>query len=104
MIATGAGRSLLALKLPTERLHPKAVAPVAYLLAGCTKEEDKMKAYVHRDVCVGSALCVQIAPEAFELDDEGKSHVVDATAADLDTLKEAARNCPVQAIVVEEED
>ncbi len=62
-----------------------------------------MKAHVNRELCVGSAICVQIAPDAFQLDDEGKSHVVDASAADLETLKEAARNCPVQAIVVEEE-
>jgi ferredoxin len=62
-----------------------------------------MKAHVNRDVCVGSAICVQIAPEAFELGDDGKSRVVDASAVDEDTLREAVRNCPVQAIVIDEE-
>ena len=62
-----------------------------------------MKARVDQGVCVGSAICVQIAPEVFELGDEGKSHVVDAAAADEDRLREAARNCPVQAIVLEED-
>lgn len=62
-----------------------------------------MKARVDQDVCVGSAICVQIAPEAFELGDDGKSHVVDASAADADRLRKAAKDCPVQAITVEEE-
>ena len=61
-----------------------------------------MKPRVQRDVCVGSAICVQIAPEVFELGDDGKSRVVDALAADEETLREAERNCPVQAIVLEE--
>lgn len=62
-----------------------------------------MKPRVKREVCIGSAMCVQIAPEVFELDDEGKSTVVDAQGADDDTLRNAKQSCPVQAIVLEDD-
>jgi ferredoxin len=62
-----------------------------------------MKARVDRDVCIGSAMCVSIAPEVFELDDEGLSRVVNPDAGDEDLLREAAENCPMQAIILEDD-
>jgi ferredoxin len=67
------------------------------------KRGGNMKAKVDRDVCIGSAMCVSIAPEVFELDDEGLSRVVNPDAGDEDLLRDAAENCPVQAIILEDD-
>lgn len=62
-----------------------------------------MKARVDRDICIGSAVCVSIAPDIFELDDEGLSRVVNPEAGGEDLLRKAAENCPVAAIILEDE-
>mgnify|MGYP006294785897 CR=1 FL=1 len=63
-----------------------------------------MRAKVDRDLCIGSAMCVATAPDVFELDDEGLSRVVDEGAADEDTLRQAAEGCPVQAVILEDDE
>ena len=63
-----------------------------------------MKAKVDRDLCIGAAMCVGTAPEVFELDNEGLSHVVDPDAGDEDLLREAAESCPVQAVILEDDE
>ena len=55
---------------------------------------------VDRDLCIGSADCVDTAPAVFELDDEGKAVVIDPDGASFDEVLEAAQNCPVTAIFV----
>ena len=59
---------------------------------------------VDRDLCIGSGDCVASEPAVFALDDEGKAIVLDADAAEIDDIVEAARNCPVTAIFVIGED
>jgi len=61
-----------------------------------------VKITIDRDKCVGAAVCVAIAPEVFELDDEDKSKVIDAEGAPIEDIKEAADRCPTGAITVEE--
>ena len=63
-----------------------------------------MKAIVDRDLCIGSAMCVATAPDVFDLDDGGLSYVIDPEAVDEDLLREAAEGCPMQAIVLEDEE
>jgi len=63
-----------------------------------------MKAKVDQNVCIGSAMCVATAPGAFELGGDGLAHVVDSSAEDDETLREAAESCPVQAIILEDDD
>jgi ferredoxin len=55
--------------------------------------------------CRGHALCLGIAPDAFEfLDLEDRSAVRDgAEHVPVDVLLAAARECPERAITVEEE-
>ncbi len=61
------------------------------------------KVGVDRNLCIGSGDCVRIAPNTFQFDAETKS-VVKAQGADPDErLLEAARTCPVAAIVVQDE-
>jgi ferredoxin len=43
---------------------------------------------------------VDTVPAVFALDDEDKAIVLDADAAGLDDLVEAAQNCPVDAITI----
>lgn len=59
-----------------------------------------MKLKVNQENCIGCGLCVSIAEDLFELNDEGKSVVkVDTIAEDKqDAAKEAIENCPVAAI------
>lgn len=56
---------------------------------------------VDRDLCVGSTMCVNIAPRAFALDDDRLSHVVDPHGEPVDTLLEAVEHCPMAAITFE---
>jgi ferredoxin len=59
---------------------------------------------VDQVTCIGSANCVEIAEGVFRLNDEEKAEVVDPTAQDIETLRKAEEQCPVAAILVEEQD
>ena len=63
-----------------------------------------LKVKVDRLLCIGTADCVAIAPNTFELDDEAKSVVKNQNADSDEKLLEAAKVCPVLAIIVEDED
>lgn len=59
------------------------------------------KVVVDRDLCIGAAPCTTVAPDAFELDDEGKAVVKPGWAnVEGKTILEAAQSCPVNAILV----
>ncbi len=59
---------------------------------------------VDRELCFGFGDCVDSAPGLFDLDEEGKSVVIDPEAHDLDDLLVAAQDCPVDAIIVVDAD
>ena len=75
------------------RLDAPTSGPVASERLGVTIEID-------RELCFGFGDCVDAAPAAFRLDEESKSVVVDPEAYDLETLVQAAQDCPVDAIFV----
>jgi ferredoxin len=60
-----------------------------------------MKVIVDQEVCIGCGACVSACPERFEMNEDGKSVVIEANC-DCD-LQEIALDCPVQAIDVKEE-
>lgn len=62
------------------------------------------KITVDRDLCIGAAPCVTVAPGVFQLDDENKAYVVDPKGADDETILLAAQACPVQAIILHDEE
>jgi ferredoxin len=64
----------------------------------------KPRVEVDQELCIGSANCVEVAEGVFEMNDEEKAEVIDPTAQPIDVLREAAKQCPVAAITVEEED
>jgi ferredoxin len=55
---------------------------------------------VDGDLCIGSGQCTNWAPGVFDLDDDGKSYVVDASAAPEEQIRRAESNCPARAISV----
>jgi len=48
--------------------------------------------------CIGCGLCVSTCQDVFELGDDGKSHVKDATACAKCNCQEALDHCPAKAI------
>lgn len=64
-----------------------------------------MKAYVDKDTCVGCGLCPSICSEVFEMQDDGKAHVIvenENVPKEVEHSAEEARDsCPVAAIEVE---
>ncbi len=62
-----------------------------------------MKAKVDENLCTGCGLCVDICPEVFEMGDTVSTVKVDIVPHEFeDKTKEAAENCPVEAISIEE--
>ena len=59
---------------------------------------------VDRELCIGAAPCVTVAPAVFQLDEENKAYVVDQNGADAETILLAAQACPVQAIKIFDEE
>lgn len=59
---------------------------------------------VDRTLCVGFGDCIEEAPDAFELDDDGVAIFLPG-AADLsrERILEACRSCPVDALVALDE-
>ncbi|MDP3987831.1 MAG: ferredoxin [Candidatus Levybacteria bacterium] len=77
----------------------------------------KYKVKVDRALCIGAATCVAVSPKVFELDSEGKAVILkkDQTKTsdvveyeNIDDTEEnilnAAKSCPVDAIVIVEVD
>jgi ferredoxin len=63
-----------------------------------------MQVHIVRRECCGNAACREIAPDVFAIDSQQKAVVLDAEAAPLELLIEAAEACPCQAIVIEDDD
>ena len=75
------------------------------------------KVKVDRELCIGAASCTAVSPNAFDLDSEGKAVIKhkDGTStsdwvnevdinAPHEELINAAKSCPVDAIVIVEVD
>lgn len=62
------------------------------------------KIVVDRDLCIGAASCIAVAPGVFELDGENKAVVYNDKGADDETILLAAKSCPTQAILLFDEE
>jgi ferredoxin len=61
-----------------------------------------MKAIVDEDLCTGCELCTQTCPDVFEMVDDVAKVIGDSVPADAeDSAKQAAEECPVEAIKFE---
>ncbi|MER7764767.1 ferredoxin [Streptomyces sp. NPDC097619] len=55
---------------------------------------------VDRGVCIGSGMCVTLAPEGFALDSARQSHPVAPDTEASEPVLTAAEGCPVEAILI----
>ena len=62
----------------------------------------KLKICIDREQCIGDGLCVNEAPETFELDDDQKAFILDGPGDGLEYILAAAKSCPVDIITVED--
>ncbi len=62
-----------------------------------------MKIEVKKDLCVSVATCVAIASNTFELDGEGIAVVKKGEHDNEETILQAAKSCPVNAIIIKDD-
>ncbi len=51
-----------------------------------------------REVCVGAGQCELLAPEVFEVDDDGAVCVLQPVPDDADAVRDAVQQCPTGAL------
>jgi ferredoxin len=81
--------------------------------AAAARREDGMKVKVDFDLCEANAVCMDVAPEVFRVDDDDNLHLLirgegDDVSGDLpqalhDKVREAVRLCPRQALSIVDE-
>jgi ferredoxin len=62
----------------------------------------KLRVWVDHTACVGNAMCETIATKSFRLNGDRQSKVVEPLGDGEAAILEAAENCPVSAIFVED--
>lgn len=62
-----------------------------------------MKAIVDQETCIGCGLCPQACPEVFKMEGDKAVAYVDTVPGNAeDSCRQAAQDCPVEAINVED--
>ena len=62
----------------------------------------KLRVRVDHLLCVGNAMCETFAPHVFQLNDNRQSEAVNPAGDSEEKILEAAENCPMSAIIVED--
>jgi len=62
-----------------------------------------MKTNVDPDTCIGCGLCPSIAPDVYEMEDDGKARATNENVPkdSESSAQEAADSCPVSAISID---
>ncbi len=58
----------------------------------------RWKVSVDKSVCIGSAICIAIAPDRFVLDERQRSGPVEAEIDPDEVARDAVASCPSEAI------
>ena len=63
-----------------------------------------MRVIVNRELCEGNAVCMQVAPEVFDVGEDDKARLLVETPDEALRAKvaEAVRRCPRQALAIDE--
>lgn len=63
-----------------------------------------MKVKVDKELCTGDAICVDIAPDVFELNADNVAEVLVGEVPEelQDAVRDAAESCPENCIIIEE--
>ncbi|MDD4796435.1 MAG: ferredoxin [Eubacteriales bacterium] len=61
-----------------------------------------MKVTIDRSGCIGCGLCASLCPEVFAMADDGLAEVISEDPQYADGAQQAAEECPVSVIHVEE--
>ena len=62
-----------------------------------------MKVKIDKDLCTACGLCADTCPDVFSMGDESAEVKVETVPSEFeDKVKEAAENCPTEAIKIEE--
>lgn len=68
------------------------------------KQVNKWKVTIDRNLCIGAASCIAVAPKAFNLDNEAKAIFLPTVEEELpENILDAAKACPVAAIIIHDE-
>lgn len=68
------------------------------------KKVGQLTVLVDRNLCIGAATCVAVAPKTYALDNEAKAIILDSASQDLpETIIDGAKACPVAAIIITDE-
>ena len=68
-----------------------------------TRRVSTLTVTIDRTLCVGFGDCVEAAPDAFLLDDEGVAEFHHPDVVPSEVLIDACRVCPVDALIVVDE-
>lgn len=92
-------------KTPAPNGHPpNSPRPGTYGDTEFAVRQDGWKIKIDRELCIGAASCVALAPDIFELDSEGIAIITNPDGETLEALMEGAKSCPTNAIIVEDAD
>jgi len=62
-----------------------------------------MRVMIDEEACIGCGVCSETCPEVFEMNNDKASVKVDEVPEDLmESCRDAAESCPVEAIQIEE--
>lgn len=62
------------------------------------------KIEIDRELCIGAASCIAVAPDLYELDEENIAVLKEPIDADDALVLESAESCPTRAIILYDEE
>lgn len=68
------------------------------------KKIGKYTVTIDRDLCIGAASCIAVAPKTYTLDNEAKAIFLDSEDEDSpESILDSAKACPTAAIIIHDE-